>query len=62
MHFHIDTMTCSGCVRGVTRVIQSADPQAQVEADPSTHSVEVESTAPVEALVAALAAAGFAPR
>ncbi|WP_336509768.1 heavy-metal-associated domain-containing protein, partial [Stutzerimonas kunmingensis] len=26
--FHIQNMTCGGCVRGVTRAIQSVDPAA----------------------------------
>lgn len=61
MQFHIETMTCGGCVRGVTRAIQSVDPAATVQADPATHVVEVTTDAPRAALVAALAEAGFAP-
>lgn len=61
MQFHIQTMTCGGCVRSVTKVIQSVDPQAEVTADPATHKVEVVSSAPRERLAAVLADAGFAP-
>lgn len=61
MQFHIENMTCGGCVRGVTRAIQSVDPDAQVAADLSTRKVEVASTAPRDQLVAALANAGFDP-
>lgn len=61
MQFHIETMTCGGCVRSVTRAIRSVDPAAEVKADPSTHKVEVTSVAPRERLVAALADAGYAP-
>ena len=28
MQFHIENMTCGGCVRSVTKAIQSVDPQA----------------------------------
>lgn len=62
MRFHLEDMTCGGCVRGVTRAIHSVDPDARVEADPPTRSVEVTSTATREAIAAALADAGFPPR
>lgn len=61
MQFHIETMTCGGCVRSVTKVIQSVDPAAKVAADPATRNVDVTSTAPREKLAAVLADAGFAP-
>lgn len=62
MRFHLDDMTCGGCVRGVTRAIQSVDPGATIEADPPTRTVDVVSIATREELEAALAAAGFPPR
>ena len=62
MQFHIDNMTCGGCARGVTRAIQSVDPDAVVKADPPNRLVEVTSKKPVEAIVAALEEAGFPPR
>jgi copper chaperone len=59
MQFHIENMTCGGCVKGVTRAIQSQDPAAEVSADLESHRVEVTSSAPRERLVSALAEAGF---
>ena len=35
MQFHIENMTCGGCVRSVTKAIQSVDPSAEVTADPA---------------------------
>ena len=61
MQFHIETMTCGGCARGVTKAIQSVDPDAQVKVDPATHTVDVTTTARRERLAAVLADAGFAP-
>lgn len=61
MRFHLEDMTCGGCVRGVTRAIQSVDPGAKVEADPPSRTVEVTTTATREQLEAALAEAGFPP-
>lgn len=62
MRFHLEDMTCGGCVRGVTRAIQAVDPYATVEADPPSRTVEVGSTATREQLAAALTEAGFPPR
>jgi copper chaperone len=61
MQFHIEDMTCGGCARGVTKAIQSVDPQAEVRADPPTRKVEVVTSAPREAIEAALREAGFPP-
>lgn len=59
MQLHIGNMTCGGCVKGVTRAIQSQDPSAEVKADLESHLVEVTTTAPKDRLVSALAEAGF---
>jgi len=59
MQFHIENMTCGGCVRSVTRAIQSVDPAAQVSADPATHKVDVITTAPRAAIEAVLADVGY---
>lgn len=61
MRFHLEDMTCGGCVRGVTRAIQSVDPDARIEADPPSRTVEVTTTATREQLEAALTDAGFPP-
>ena len=61
MQFHIENMTCGGCVRGVTKAVQSVDPTALVNADPATHQVDITSALPRETFVAALTHAGFTP-
>lgn len=61
MQFHIETMTCGGCARGVTKTIQGVDPAATVKVDLPTHSVEVTTHAPRDRIVTALTEAGFAP-
>jgi copper chaperone len=60
MQFHIENMTCGGCVRSVTKAIQSVDAAAEVKADPSTHKVDVTSGAPRERIARVLAEAGYA--
>lgn len=60
MQFHIENMTCGGCVRGVTKAIQSVDPAAVVAADLDSRNVTVATTLPRDAFVPALDKAGFA--
>lgn len=61
MQFHIETMTCGGCVRGVTKAIARVDPAATVKADPPSRSVEVTTQASRDQIVTALTQAGFTP-
>lgn len=61
MRFHLNDMTCDGCVRGVTRAIQRVDPQAEVDADPPSRRIDVRTTASREAIEVALSDAGFPP-
>ncbi len=44
MRFTVSGMTCGGCIKAVTRAIQSADPNAQVKVDIPTQSVELQTT------------------
>ena len=59
--FDIPTMSCGHCVRAITEAVHSVDAQARVEAALPEHTVQVDSQAPREQLVAALTAAGYAP-
>ena len=40
----VSGMTCGGCINAVTRAIQSQDPQAKVEADLATQTVNLETS------------------
>lgn len=57
--FRVPDMHCDGCVRSVTKAIQSVDAGAKVEADLETKLVRIESGAGAEALAAAIEDAGF---
>lgn len=59
MQLHIANMECGGCARGVTRAIQSVDPQAIIQADPPARRVTIQSDQPQTAFLPALEAAGF---
>ncbi len=61
LSFEIPAMSCGHCVRAITEAVKSVDPAAEVKTDLATHRVEVDTSAPREALVAQLAEAGYPP-
>jgi copper chaperone len=42
MKFTVSGMTCGGCIKAVTKAIQSADPLAQVKVDLASQTIELE--------------------
>jgi copper chaperone len=40
----VSGMTCGGCINAVTRAIQAQDPQAKVQADLASQTVNLETT------------------
>lgn len=62
MEFHVDSMVCGGCARGIARAVQAIDPAARVDADPASKRVVVETSMPREKIAEALKGAGFPPR
>ncbi|HWK32540.1 MAG TPA: heavy-metal-associated domain-containing protein [Hyphomicrobium sp.] len=59
MQFDIQNMSCGGCVRSVTKAIQSVDPLATVTPDLLNRNIKVLSQQSREAFEAALAKAGY---
>ena len=59
MQFHLETMTCFGCARSVTKAIQSIDKGAVVKADPENRRIDVETSAARAEIEAVLAEAGY---
>ncbi|MBN8968375.1 MAG: heavy-metal-associated domain-containing protein [Rhizobiales bacterium] len=59
MDFKIESMTCGGCARSVTKAIQSIDSNARVETDPDARAVKVETSATQAAILQVLEDAGF---
>ncbi len=59
MRFQVPDMHCGGCVRRVTKAVQSVDPSATVEADVPSREVRVDASASSTALMAALTEAGY---
>lgn len=54
-------MTCLGCVRSITATIKSIDPSAEVEANLSTQTARIQSSAPEEVIRKAMVEGGFMP-
>jgi copper chaperone len=61
LNFEIPNMSCGHCVRAITEAVHAVDPAATVQADLAQHRVQVNTAAAREAVVAQLAAAGYAP-
>lgn len=57
--FHVPNMTCGSCAKSITKALQSVDPQARIETDPSSREVRVESAVDESALLAVLSEAGY---
>ena len=57
----VDDMTCGGCVASITRVVKGLDPGANVDANVKTKRVKIDSVTDTDAMVAAIAHAGYHP-
>ena len=57
----VSDMTCGGCVASITRVVKGLDPNAKVDANLETRRVMIECVTDSDAVVAAIANAGYHP-
>jgi copper chaperone len=55
----VSGMTCGGCINAVTRAVQSQDPQAKVQADLATQTVNLETSLSSEQASQLITDAGF---
>jgi copper chaperone len=55
----VEGMSCGGCVRGVTKSVQSVDSNAKVDVDLSSKKVRVDTRASLDAVQAAISDAGY---
>jgi copper chaperone len=61
LEFKIPAMSCGHCVKAVTEAVHEVDPQAAVQVDLASKQVTVQTAAARDAVVAALAEAGYMP-
>jgi copper chaperone len=55
----VEGMNCGGCVRSVTRSVQSIDSKARVDVDLAGRKVRIASGASLDAVKSAIIEAGF---
>ena len=55
----IKDMTCGGCVASITRLVKGLDAGATVDANVGTKHVRIDSSAGIDAVIAAIADAGY---
>lgn len=55
----VEGMSCDGCVRSVTKAVQSVDGNARVEVDLPAKKVRVETQASLDAVKSAICDAGY---
>ncbi len=58
-NFEVTGMTCQGCVRAVTRAIQKADPQAEVQVTLEANHLKAQTSLSAAELQARIEGAGF---
>jgi copper chaperone len=56
---HVEGMTCVGCVRSVTKSVQSVDSNAKVDVDLQSKTVRVDTPASLEVVTSAINEAGY---
>ncbi|NEQ34681.1 MAG: heavy-metal-associated domain-containing protein [Leptolyngbya sp. SIO4C5] len=59
LKFTIPTMACAACAETITQAVHQVDPNAQVEADPTTKLVKINTVASNAAITEAIAMAGY---
>jgi copper chaperone len=59
LNLKVSGMTCGGCINAVTRAIQSQDPQAKVQADLASQTVNLETSLSPEQASQLITDAGF---
>lgn len=59
LQFKVPNMACSACSETITKAIQAVDPTANVQADPKTKLVNIETQAAENAIKEAVTAAGY---
>jgi copper chaperone len=55
----VEGMSCGGCVRSVTKSVQTVDSNAKVEVDLASKTVRIDSQASLDTVKSAIAEAGY---
>ncbi|WP_411386409.1 heavy-metal-associated domain-containing protein [Pseudomonas sp. MPB03] len=57
--FNVEGMSCGHCVKAITQAVQAKDPAADVRVDLGAKTVQVQSSLPADAVVAAIKEEGY---
>jgi len=57
--FNVEGMSCGHCVKAITQAVQAKDPAADVRVDLSAKTVQVQSSLPADAVIAAIKEEGY---
>lgn len=55
----VEGMTCGGCVKGVTRSVQTVDSNAKVDVELKSKKVRIDTSANLDAVTSAIEEAGY---
>jgi copper chaperone len=55
----VEGMTCGGCVRSVTKSVQTVDSDAKVDVDLTSKKVRIDSQASLDSVKSAISNAGY---
>lgn len=61
LEFTVPDMCCNGCVNAITKIVQTLDSDAKINADLPAKKVSIETAATKETIMAALEKGGFPP-
>lgn len=61
LQLNVSDMACSACADTITKAVMAVDPVAQVEADPKTKQVNIETQQSETVITEAIAHAGYHP-
>ncbi|AEA66807.1 MULTISPECIES: heavy-metal-associated domain-containing protein [Pseudomonas] len=57
--FNVQGMSCGHCVKAITQAVQAKDPAADVQVDLGAKTVQVQSSLPADAVLAAIKEEGY---
>ncbi|SCZ37507.1 MULTISPECIES: heavy-metal-associated domain-containing protein [unclassified Pseudomonas] len=57
--FNVQGMSCGHCVKAITQAVKSKDPAADVQIDLGAKTVQVQSSLPADAVLAAIEEEGY---
>ncbi|NYT57725.1 heavy-metal-associated domain-containing protein [Alcaligenaceae bacterium] len=61
LEFEVNDMTCGHCASAITKAVQAAAPNAQLDIKLDTHRVQINGAPDAQAIETAIREAGYSP-